>query len=203
MTSPDFAVKPTLAGDLVILRPFRAGDLPALHAMLVDPEGLILTGSVQDEFAATLPPVEGQDQIFRDWYGGRGDAEDRLDLAVADRGTGECVGEVVLNQWDPVGYGFEQLGLHRIWLEVYAFNPRARRSGRVKLGTRQAILGREYHEGAECCYSCHRPARDALPRTRACKRRTTSHLAGFHVGGFGVAAPFRPTRLGGTALPVW
>lgn len=25
-----------------------------------------------------------------------------------------------------VGYGFEQLGLHRISLEVYAFNPRAR-----------------------------------------------------------------------------
>jgi RimJ/RimL family protein N-acetyltransferase len=26
-----------------------------------------------------------------------------------------------------VGYGFERLGLHRISLEVYAFNPRARR----------------------------------------------------------------------------
>jgi RimJ/RimL family protein N-acetyltransferase len=70
--------------------------------------------------------------------------------------TGECVGEAVLNQWDPgngscnfrifigpkgrdrgfgteatrliVGYGFEHLGLHRISLEVYAFNPRARRA---------------------------------------------------------------------------
>ena len=27
-----------------------------------------------------------------------------------------------------VGYGFEKLGLHRISLEVYAFNPRARRA---------------------------------------------------------------------------
>jgi RimJ/RimL family protein N-acetyltransferase len=27
-----------------------------------------------------------------------------------------------------VGYGFDQLGLHRIELEVYAFNPRARRA---------------------------------------------------------------------------
>ena len=27
-----------------------------------------------------------------------------------------------------VGYGFERLGLHRISLEVYAFNPRARRA---------------------------------------------------------------------------
>ena len=80
----------------------------------------------------------------------------RLDLAVTDKVTGECLGEAVLNQWDPgnescnfrifigpkgrgrglgteatrliVGYGFEHLGLHRISLEVYAFNPRARRS---------------------------------------------------------------------------
>ena len=35
-------------------------------------------------------------------------------------------------RWAPVplrlivGYGFEQIGLHRISLEVYAFNPRAR-----------------------------------------------------------------------------
>ena len=72
-----------------------------------------------------------------------------------DRATGACVGEVVLNDWDPanrncnfrtllaaagrdrglgteavrliVGHGFERLGLHRISLEVFAFNPRARR----------------------------------------------------------------------------
>src|SRR6202042_2579830 len=79
---------------------------------------------------------------------------DRLDLAVVDKASGECAGEGVLNGWDKgnhscnfrtligpggrdrglgtealrliVGYGFEQLGLHRISLEVYAFNPRAR-----------------------------------------------------------------------------
>ncbi|WP_307846950.1 GNAT family protein [Micromonospora sp. D93] len=73
-----------------------------------------------------------------------------------DRATGACVGEVVLNDWDPVnrscnfrtlltatgrdrglgteavrlivGHGFERLGLHRISLEVFAFNPRARRA---------------------------------------------------------------------------
>ena len=90
-----------------------------------------------------------------EWYATRNDTDDRLDLAVVDRASGACVGEAVLNQWDPgsqscnfriligpagqnrglgteatrliVGYGFEQLGLHRISLEVYAFNPRARR----------------------------------------------------------------------------
>ncbi|WP_327035317.1 GNAT family protein [Micromonospora ureilytica] len=73
-----------------------------------------------------------------------------------DRATGACVGEVVLNDWDPVnrscnfrtlltaagrdrglgteavrlivGHGFGRLGLHRISLEVFAFNPRARRA---------------------------------------------------------------------------
>jgi RimJ/RimL family protein N-acetyltransferase len=81
---------------------------------------------------------------------------DRLDLAVIDRASGRCVGEVVLNDWSEgnqscgfriwlgpdgqgrglgteatrliVGYGFGHLGLHRISLEVYSFNPRARRA---------------------------------------------------------------------------
>jgi RimJ/RimL family protein N-acetyltransferase len=86
----------------------------------------------------------------------RADQDDRLDLAVVERSAGACVGEAVLNDWDPanetcsfrialdahvhgqglgteatrliVGYGFERLGLNRISLEVYAFNPRARRA---------------------------------------------------------------------------
>jgi RimJ/RimL family protein N-acetyltransferase len=43
-----------------------------------------------------------------------------------------------------VGYGFEQLGLHRIELEVYSFNPRARRAyekvGFVVEGVRRDAL---------------------------------------------------------------
>ena len=74
---------------------------------------------------------------------------------VTDPATGELLGEVVLNEWDPtarsctfrtligprgrgrgigteatrliVGYGFAQLRLHRIQLEVYGTNHRARR----------------------------------------------------------------------------
>jgi RimJ/RimL family protein N-acetyltransferase len=152
---PDFATKPTLAGELVVLRPFSDGDLPALRAAVSDPEGRLLTGSVHDPAAARAPLTPDEERILSDWYATRGDQADRLDLAVTDQATGECVGEAVLNQWDPanqscnfrillgpegrgrglgteatrliVGYGLERLGLHRISLEVYAFNPRARR----------------------------------------------------------------------------
>jgi RimJ/RimL family protein N-acetyltransferase len=94
-------------------------------------------------------------RTFLDWYGTRNDQADRLDLAVVDKARGECVGEVVFNEWSEpnrscnfrtiigprgrdrglgteairlfLGYGFEQLGLHRISLSVLNFNPRARR----------------------------------------------------------------------------
>ena len=154
--SPDFAAKPTLVGELAVLRPFTKADLPALREVLLDPEARILTGSVHDEAAAHAPESPAEEELLRDWYLTRNDQADRLDLAVTDKPTGECVGEAVLNQWDPgnescnfriligprgrdrglgseatrliVGYGFEQLRLHRISLEVYAFNPRARRA---------------------------------------------------------------------------
>lgn len=99
---------------------------------------------------------EVDEERAREWLRTRQDQTDRLDLAVVDRTNGACVGEAVLNGWDPdnrscgfriligpagrdrglgteatqliVGYGFEELGLHRISLEVYAFNPRARRA---------------------------------------------------------------------------
>jgi RimJ/RimL family protein N-acetyltransferase len=157
---PDFAVKPTLDGDKVVLRPFNDGDLPAIRVALLDPEARILTGSVHDEAQAHAPESASasadEEKLLIDWYSTRNDQPDRLDLAVVDKATGKCVGEAVLNQWDPgnescnfriligpegrdrglgteatrliVGYGFEHLGLHRISLEVYAFNPRARRA---------------------------------------------------------------------------
>jgi RimJ/RimL family protein N-acetyltransferase len=154
--STDFATKPTLEGELAVLRPFTKADLPAIREALLDPEARVLTGSVHDEAAAHARESPDEEKLLRDWYLTRNDQPDRLDLAVADKATGACVGEVVLNQWDPgnescnfriligprgrdrglgseatrliVGYGFERLGLHRISLEVYAFNPRARRA---------------------------------------------------------------------------
>jgi RimJ/RimL family protein N-acetyltransferase len=154
--SPDFATKPTLRGELAVLRPFTEADLPAMREALLDPEARILTGSVHDEAAAHAPESPDEERILRDWYLTRNEQADRLDLAVTDKATGACVGEAVLNQWDPgnescnfriliaprgrdrglgseatrliVGYGLERLRLHRISLEVYAFNPRARRA---------------------------------------------------------------------------
>jgi RimJ/RimL family protein N-acetyltransferase len=142
----DFLTKPVLTGDLVILRPFVDADVAVFLEAIADPEVARLTGSSPDD-----APDE---ERTRAWYGSRNAQDDRLDLAVVDRATGECVGEVVLNEWDPdnrscnfrtlfvaagrdrglgteairliVGYGFEKLGLHRISLEVYAHNPRAR-----------------------------------------------------------------------------
>jgi RimJ/RimL family protein N-acetyltransferase len=153
---PDFSVKPTLTGARVVLRPFRAEDIPAMLEALADPEVLRLTGSVHDsvqDAETVLGP--GEAASLRRYYAGRNEHQDRLDLAIIDKASGQCVGEVVLNQWDEgncscnfrtligpagrdrglgtealrliAGYGFERLGLHRISLEVYAFNPRARR----------------------------------------------------------------------------
>jgi RimJ/RimL family protein N-acetyltransferase len=149
----DFSYKPTLTGEKVVLRPFQAEDDPALRDALGDPEVLRLTGSVHEEPTPTDPePVDPErDRKFRDW---RNSQPDRLDLAVVDKVSGACVGEVVLNEYDAgnqscnfrtlmaaagrnrglgtealrmlVEYGFQRLGLHRIHLEVYAFNPRAR-----------------------------------------------------------------------------
>lgn len=151
----DFAVKPTLTGELVVLRPFIVGsDAEALREMLQDPEAVKLTGS--GDGTAAMPDWDAAaEATFLDWYGTRNQQSDRLDLAVVDKASARCVGEVVLNDMDRsnrscnfrvllgpcgrnrglgtestrlmVGYGFERLGLHRISLEVYAFNPRARR----------------------------------------------------------------------------
>ncbi|MFF5054213.1 GNAT family N-acetyltransferase [Micromonospora sp. NPDC000663] len=168
----DFAFKPTLVGQKVLLRPFLLDeDAPALRSLLQDPEVGRLTGS--DHGAEDPEPWdEAAEERMRAWYGSRHEQSDRLDLAVVDRATGACVGETVLNEWDSgnhscnfrialaaagqdrglgteavrliVGYGFERLGLHRISLGVFAFNPRARRAyekaGFVVEGVRRDVL---------------------------------------------------------------
>ena len=151
----DFSVKPTLIGERAALRPIALDqDAPALREMLRDPEALKLTGSMNgpDDMAEWDAAAEAK---FWDWYSTRNDQVDRLDLAIVDRASGQAVGEAVLNEWDSgnrscsfrimlgprgrdrglgtestrmiVGYGFEHLLMHRISLEVYSHNPRARR----------------------------------------------------------------------------
>jgi RimJ/RimL family protein N-acetyltransferase len=138
----NFRDKPTLTGPHVTLRPFTDADLPALWAMVNDSEGNRLTGT---HASFTRAQVDS-------WYRTRRLDPDRLDLAVVVYGT--CVGEVVLNDLDPDnascafrislagphvygrGYGteatrlildhaFTTVGLHRVELEVHAFNHRA------------------------------------------------------------------------------
>jgi len=152
MALAPFAHKPTLTGELVVLRPYREEDLPHLKEAVDDPEIGRLTGSVNSSDQVEEYPLDK----LREWYATRNEQTDRLDLMVVDRATDTCVGEVVLNNWDRgnetcnfrimlgpsgqgrglgteatrllLGYAFEHLPLHRIELEVYAFNPRARRA---------------------------------------------------------------------------
>ncbi len=144
---PDFLSKPTLHGERVLLRPVTGDDVAVLMPMFLDAEVSRLTGS-HDDGALDEAGIHA-------WYGTRRNQDGRLDLAVIEQETGNVVGEAVLNEWDQgnescsfriclvpgthgnglgteatrliVGHGFEELGLHRISLEVYAFNPRARR----------------------------------------------------------------------------
>lgn len=154
----DFSHKPTLTGDLVVLRPVTADDVPALLPLFEDEEITRLTGC----------HTHFDEPALRKWYGSRGAQDDRLDLAVVERATGRVVGEVVLNEWDEdnescsfrvvfvpdavgrglgteatrliVDHGFEALGLYRIHLEVYAFNPRARRAYEKAGFTAEGVL---------------------------------------------------------------
>lgn len=146
-----FSHKPTLDGHLVRLRPIQSHDAEVLHRLFQDPEIAVLPGSVHT--SAPQPSAWSLDTLrgtYRQWS----TADDRLVLAVIDRNTDAMVGEVVLNDWDegnrscgfrtligPQGrgrglgteatqmiirYALQSLGLHRISIEVYDFNPRAR-----------------------------------------------------------------------------
>ncbi|WP_369246726.1 GNAT family N-acetyltransferase [Streptomyces sp. R41] len=146
MAPTDFSLKPVLTGDRTVLRPFTEDDALGMAEIVEDPEVSRFTGE---------PSAELTLERLRSWYGSRSAQTDRLDLAVTDRASGELVGEVVLYDWNPagrsctfrtligprgrgkglgteatrliVGHGFEQLGLHRIELELYSHNQRARR----------------------------------------------------------------------------
>lgn len=154
MDKPDWLTKPTLTGSRVVLRPFEERDFAAIGEALADPEVMRLTGTIHaSEDAVGHSPV--LDERGLEWYRSRNTADERLDLAIVDLATDRCVGEAVLNDYSPgnascnyrtligpggrdrglgseatkliVGYGLRSLGLHRIELMVFAFNPRARR----------------------------------------------------------------------------
>lgn len=168
----DFATKPTLTGEKVVLRPFHEADHTTMARIIEDPEVDRFTGPPRTPLTA---------ERLRAWYASRNEQTDRLDLAVTDRATGQLVGESVLFDWSeadrscvfrillgPTGrdrglgtetirltlaHGFERLALNRVSLGVLAFNHRARRVyekvGFVPEGTaREAMLrdGEAYDE---------------------------------------------------------
>lgn len=171
MATP-FEFKPLLAGELVTLRPIRAEDADVIYRIIRDDEEIArLTGFVHSSDEA--PMMDVPIERLREIYGGWSTTKDRLVLGVIDNAADELVGEVVLNGWDPdnrscgfraligatgrgrglgteatrliVEHGLHTLGLHRISLEVYDFNPRARhvyeKVGFVHEGTgRDALL---------------------------------------------------------------
>lgn len=139
--------KPTIEGVLVTLRPLVASDADAVWEMVHDPEGNDLTATTaQFEYDQTAA-----------WCASRAAADERLDLAIVERATGEFAGEVVLNEFDAatnsanfrialrgpawygrglggeatrlmIAHGLGAIGLERITLSVLARNPRAQRA---------------------------------------------------------------------------
>jgi RimJ/RimL family protein N-acetyltransferase len=158
-----FADKPTLTGALVTLRPVSVADVAGARELVDDPQARRLTGT-HGQFS---------DEQLERWYATREEHDDRLDLAIVERATDRYVGEVVLADLDPdnrscsfriclvgprafgrglgteatrlvLGHAFDRVGLHRVDLEVYAFNPRARhvyeKVGFVGEGTKREAL---------------------------------------------------------------
>jgi len=159
-----FRDQPTLTGQRVRLEPLGPAVLPDYWRMLQDPEGNRLTGTHAD-----FTPEQTEA-----WLRSRGDQHDRADWAAIEIATGAFVGEVVLNDLDPdnevVGFriglagphvygrgfgtemtrlvldhAFDAVGVHRVELEVYEHNPRARRvyekcGFRVEGRRREALL---------------------------------------------------------------
>lgn len=137
--------KPILQGETIFLRPIQADDAEAMYRALSDKETNRLTGT---HHTFTLAQIEA-------FCSRIAQADDRADYAIVLReNPAEVLGEVVLNDisWPNrsagfrialysqayfgkgygtqatrliLKYGFEQLKLHRVELEVYDFNPRA------------------------------------------------------------------------------
>nr|WP_246313092.1 GNAT family N-acetyltransferase [Leifsonia shinshuensis] len=161
----DIALKPvpTLTTERLTLVPLGPGHFEGTWASLHEPEVMRLTGT-----HATFT----EDQI-REWLAGLAALDGRADWAILRTADGVHLGEAVLNdldadnrsvgfrimlgspQWFGSGYGteatravlehaFGTAGLHRVELEVFAFNPRAQRAyekaGFVVEGRRREAL---------------------------------------------------------------
>ncbi|MEM7111021.1 MAG: GNAT family N-acetyltransferase [Chloroflexota bacterium] len=140
----NLSLKPILYGRTINLRPITVADAPAMFASLSDAESMRLTGTTE---TFTYEQVEQFCQKISQ-------AANRVDYAITLKDDPAYIGEAVLNEidWEAKtadfrialgssayfgkGYGTEAtqliihhglytLGLERITLEVYDFNPRA------------------------------------------------------------------------------
>ncbi len=146
LASDVFRIQPVLVGTRVRLEPLTEVVLEEYLIGLADPEVRRLTGS---HMTITRAQAER-------WLATRREQHDRADWAVTRREDDAFLGEAVLHQFDPAnesvsfrvwlagphlfgrGYGTEvtqlvvdhaldELGVHRLALEVFDLNPRARR----------------------------------------------------------------------------
>lgn len=172
------SVKPTLVGELVTLRPATAADAATLRPLMADREVSRLTGSVHSSTDRTGEEYSLEE--LREVYSRWSTAADRIVWVIIENATGQVVGESVLNDLDPgnlccgfriwisgasgrglgteavrlsVGHAFGA-GLHRVELEVYDFNPRARhvyeKVGFTLEGTRREAL--RFEDGWVDCH---------------------------------------------------
>lgn len=148
-----FRDQPTLTGTSVTLKQLDAGYLEDYLLMIGDPEARRLTGSHTSAAHAADPALVRQRALA--WLSSRPELPDRADWAILRNTDGRFVGEVVLNQFDQdnesvnfrimlgpaehfghgygreatrlvIDYALNVVGVHRISLDVYAVNPRAR-----------------------------------------------------------------------------
>lgn len=166
--------QPTLVGTRVRLEPLGPEHLEGLWPMYADEEGRNLTGALA-EFT--------REQVRLGLSKAR-QRHDRADWAIVAAAEGTVLGEVVLFELDednesmvfrialvgPAvfgrGYGteatrlvrdfaFERLGLHRLALQVFDHNPRARRvyekCGFVVEGVRREVqrIGGDWHDAID------------------------------------------------------
>jgi RimJ/RimL family protein N-acetyltransferase len=142
-----FRGQPSLVGSAVRLDPLTPAVLDDYWASLQEPEGRRLTGT----------HAEFDRETARQWLATRAQHHDRADWAVMRSSDDRFLGEAVINDFDPanesasyrvaladpslygkgygtevtrlvVAYALDTVGIHRLSLEVYDFNPRAQRT---------------------------------------------------------------------------
>lgn len=163
-----------LAGELIRFRPLREADLADLERWWTDPAWAVLQSST-----VRPRPADSAAELFRDWSANKepgsvgfsvvSQADDTLlghvalygaalpsrsataAIVIGSEHTGRGYGTDAMRTL--IRYGFEEMGLNRIGLEVWAFNTRAiasyTKAGFVEEGRRRQVVfhgGRYYDE---------------------------------------------------------